>query len=60
MHRWMYAADQPEKICSGKPKGGGGIKTDDRMAKEPKIEVFRQSHACYGIDERAFLNPATR
>jgi len=30
------------------------------MAKEPKIKVFRQSRACYGIDERAFLNPVTR
>jgi len=30
------------------------------MAKKPKIKVFRQSRACYGIDERAFLNPVTR
>jgi hypothetical protein len=30
------------------------------MAKESKIKVFRQSRACYGIDERAFLNPVTR
>ena len=30
------------------------------MAKEPEIKVFRQSRACYGIDERAFLNPVTR
>ncbi len=30
------------------------------MAKEPKIKVFCQSRACYGIDERAFLNPVTR
>jgi hypothetical protein len=30
------------------------------MAKEPKIKVFRQSRACYGIDERAILNPVTR
>ena len=30
------------------------------MAKEPKIKVFRQSRACYGTDERAFLNPVTR
>ncbi|MDY0143386.1 MAG: hypothetical protein RBR97_15985 [Bacteroidales bacterium] len=30
------------------------------MAKEPKIKVFRQSRACYGIDERAFLNPVSR
>jgi hypothetical protein len=32
-------------------------KTIKRMAKKPKIKVFRQSRACYGIDERAFLNP---
>jgi len=30
------------------------------MAKEPEIKVFRQSRACYGIDERAILNPVTR
>jgi len=30
------------------------------MAKKPKIKVFRQSRACYGIDERAFLNPVAR
>ena len=30
------------------------------MAKEPKIKVFRQSRACYRIDERAILNPVTR
>ncbi len=30
------------------------------MAEESKIKVFRQSRACYGIDERAFLNPVTR
>ena len=30
------------------------------MAKEPKIIVFRRSRACYGICERAFLNPVSR
>ena len=30
------------------------------MAKKSKIKVFRQSRACYGIDERAILNPVTR
>ena len=30
------------------------------MAKISKINVFCQSRACYGIDERALLNPVTR
>jgi len=30
------------------------------MAKKSKIIVFRLSRACYGIDERAFLNPVAR
>ena len=30
------------------------------MAKIAKINVFRQSCVCYGIRERAYLNPVTR
>jgi hypothetical protein len=30
------------------------------MAKESKIEVFRQSPASHGLQERAILNPVTR
>ena len=30
------------------------------LYKHSTKDVFRQSRACYGIDERAFLNPVTR
>jgi hypothetical protein len=49
-----------EKLVKNKSGSRKCIKTIKRMAKKSKIKVFRQSCACYGIDERAILNPVTR